>query len=242
MSTQHKPEGQSEPDLEKSVVRYLRDHPDFFEAHTDLLADMVLPHESGGAVSLIERQVAVLREQKADLKRRLQQLMQHARANEQLSARFQALVLDLMDAVTLDDLLETIQSRMISDFDADAVVVRLFRSAEAAAASSAPSQRPEFVDWSEPVLGAFEKIIEARKPVCGHLKHGQLDSLFADQLEQIASVALVPLVESQRSRTCYGMLAIGSHDPQRFHPEMGTVFLEYLANILSRVLKPHLSG
>ncbi|HKK06944.1 MAG TPA: DUF484 family protein [Gammaproteobacteria bacterium] len=242
MSTQHKPEGQSDSDLEKSVVKYLRDHPDFFEHHHDLLADMVLTHASGNAVSLIERQVSVLREQKTELKRKLQHLMQHARTNEQLSSRFQSLVLDLLDAVTLDDLLETIQSRMISDFDADAVVVRLFRSAGSTAPSSALAQRPEFVDWSEPVLGAFEKIVNARKPICGHLKHGQLDSLFADQLEQIASVALIPLVEGGQSKTCYGMLAIGSRDPQRFHPEMGTMFLEYLANILSRVLKPHLSG
>ncbi|MEJ2433631.1 MAG: DUF484 family protein [Pseudolabrys sp.] len=241
MSTRYKPDGQNEAEFEKSVVKYLRDHPEFFERRTDVLADMTLPHDSGGAVSLIERQVAVLREQKAELKRKLQHLMQLARSNEQLSVRFQALVLDLMDAVTLDDLLATIQSRMISDFDADAVVVRLFRSADAAA-GSAPAQRPEFADWSEPVLGAFEKIVSARKPVCGHLKHGQLDSLFADQPEQIASVALVPLVEGDGSKACYGMLAIGSRDPQRFHPEMGTMFLEYLSNVLSRVLKPYLSG
>lgn len=237
MTTQHKSDPPSELDLEKTVVRFLRDHPDFFEQHTDLLADMTLPHDSGRAVSLIERQVAVLRDQKTELKRRLQQLLQLARSNEDLSVRFNALILELLDAITLDDVLETVHSRLISDFDADAVVIRLFRSGAAL-----NSRRPEFVDWSEPVLGAFEKIIAGRKPVCGHLKHGQLDSLFADQADNIASVALVPLVENGDAKTCHGMLAVGSRDPKRFHPEMGTLFLGYLANVLSRVLKPHLSA
>lgn len=244
MTMPHAPEGAHEPDTEKSIVRFLRDHPDFFERHTDLLADMVLPHDTGHAVSLIERQVAVLRDQRSELKQKLQKLMQLARTNEQLSERFNALVLDLLDAVTLDDLLETIQSRLISDFDADAVVVRLFRSGTSAgtATDAGKALRPELADWSEPVLGAFEKIIRGRKPVCGHLKPGQLDSLFADQAGTITSVALIPLVESEQDTSCHGMFAIGSHDPKRFHPEMGTLFLSHLAHILSRILKPHLSA
>ncbi len=241
MSMPQAPDNKHDAETEKTIVRYLRDHPDFFERHTDLLADMVLPHDTGHAVSLIERQVAVLRDQRSELKLKLHKLMQLARTNEQLSERFNALVLDLLDAVTLDDLIETIQSRLISDFDADAVVVRLFRSNAAAGTAAGSSQRPELADWSEPVLGAFEKIIRGRKPVCGHLKPGQLDSLFADQAGTIASVALIPLVESDASKHCYGMLAIGSHDPKRFHPEMGTLFLGYLSHVLSRVLKPHLS-
>ncbi len=231
------PDDAHAPETEKSIVRYLRDHPDFFERHTDLLADMVLPHDAGQAVSLIERQVSVLREQRSELKQRLQTLMQLAHTNEQLSERFNTLILALFDAATFDDLLKIIQDRLISDFNADAVVVRLFHNNAAAATSVAgtdSAQRSE--------LDAFEKIIRGRRPVCGHLKPAQLNALFADQADTIASAALIPLMENKHAATCHGILAIGSHDPKRFHPEMGTLFLSHLAYILSRILKAHLSG
>lgn len=231
------PDAAHVPETEKSMVHYLRDHPDFFERHTDLLADMVLPHNAGHAISLIERQVSVLREQRSELKQRLQTLMQLAHTNEQLSKRFNTLILALLDAATFDGLLKTLRDRLISDFNADAVVVRLFHNSAAPAASVTGT---DGVQRSGP--GAFEKIIRGRQPVCGHLKPAQLDTLFADQADSIASAALIPLVENEQATTCHGILAIGSHDPKRFHPEMGTLFLGHLAYILSRILKPHLAG
>ena len=225
-----------EPDREqeKQVVRYLREHPDFFERHRELLGDMVLPHEAGGAVSLIERQVGVLREQKDELRRRLQRLVDNARLNEELVERIHALVLALLDARDLETVLDTVRERLLSDFEADAVVLRLFRPADARLAG-----RPEFVDWSEPVLGAFEKVIRGGRPVCGRLKSGQLDSLFADEAGAIASAALVPLRLPERERPL-GLLAIGSRRRDRFHAEMGTLFLAHLGDVIARVLRPHL--
>ncbi len=222
-------------DFEREVVRYLRDHPDFFERHRDLLADMILPHETGPAVSLVERQVAVLRAQRDDMRGQLRQLIRNAQKNEQLNNHVNALVLALLDAASLEEVLQIVQGRLAADFDAEAVVVRLFRTDHPAMA-----RLPELVDWSEPVLGAFEKVIAGRRPVCGALKPGQLDALFSEAADDIASAALIPLVESASSRKCYGLLAIGSQDRNRFRADMGTVFLSQLGKILSRVLKKHL--
>ena len=221
-------------DDEKAIVKFLRDHPDFFERHLDLLADMTLPHDSG-AISLIERQVQILREQKDAAKRKLNTLIHNAQINESLSERISNLILALLDAEDLDTVLDIIQTRLTRDFDADTVVVRLFDTGHPAMAA-----RPEIVDWSEPVMGAFEKVIKNRRPVCGRLKHGQLESLFNDEAGQIASAALIPLVTSEDSKTCYGLLAIGSHEPERFRADMGTLFLSQIGNILSRVLKQKL--
>lgn len=222
-------------DTEREMVRYLRDHPDFFERHPELLADMLLPHDTGGAVSLLERQVSVLREQRDDYKKKLQQLIQTAQANEQLNNHVNALILALLDATSLEEVLHIVQTRLASDFDAEAVVVRLFNTGH-------PTMKrlPELVDWSEPVLGAFEKVIAGRKPVCGALKPGQLDALFSEQSDNIVSAALIPLVESVNSSKCYGLLAIGSPDRNRFRADMGTVFLSQLGKVLTRVLKLHL--
>ena len=232
MSTQHNTNKPLNDDMEKSVVKFLRDNPDFFERHKELLASMILPHEHQGAVSLVERQVQILREQKDSHKKRLNTLIANAQANEKLNAQINQLILALLDAKDLDDVLDIVQTRLSRDFNADTVVVRLFNTGHPALAA-----RPDVIDWSEPVMGAFEKVIKERRPACGRLKHGQLESLFSDEAGLIASAALIPLVESERSKTCYGMLAIGSHQRDRFSADMGTMFLSQIGNILARVLK-----
>ena len=224
-------------DEERDIVRFLRHHPDFFEHHQDLLADMLLPHETGSAVSLVERQVSVLREQRDDYKKKLQQLIKTAQQNEKLNNHVNALILALLDTESLDEVLEIVQTSLMNDFDAEAVVVRLFNTGH-----PTMNRVPELVDWSEPVMGAFEKVIEGRKPVGGALKPGQLDALFSDQSDNIVSSALIPLVVSVESRKCYGMLAIGSPDRNRFRADMGTVFLSQLGKVFTRVLKPHLEA
>lgn len=237
MSTQQKKLVDSEKEKIKQIVKYLRQHPDFFEYHQDLLADMVILHDSGDAVSLIERQVSILRDQKNALKQKLNDLLNAARQNEQLIERLNKFVLELLDAPTLEDVLFVIRDRLIRDFQANAVVVRLFN-----AKNKAMSQLPEFADWSEPVMEAFEKVITIRKPACGNLRQGQLDSLFGEHAEQINSVALIPLIENDNSKSCYGMLAIGSHDKNRYQASMGTMFLSNLGKVIARILKPHLSN
>lgn len=232
MTTQHKSNQAVSSDEEKAVVKFLRDNPEFFERHLDLLADMVLPHAQHGAVSLIERQVQILREQKDAHKKKLHALIQNAQINERLSNHINALILALLDADNLDDILDIVMSRLSKDFEADTVVIRLFNTGHPTL-----NARPDIIDWSEPALGAFEKIIRDRRPVCGQLKHGQLESLFSDEAGQIASAALIPLLESERSNTCYGMLAIGSHNRDRFRADMGTLFLAQIGKILARVIK-----
>ena len=221
--------------LERDIVKFLENHPDFFERHPELLARLRLPHESGKAISLIEKQVAVLREQNTAVNNRLDRLIENARQNEKLSQQIYALNLSLLDAESLDKVIEIVEKRLSQDFNADAVVIRLFNTGH-----PAMTAHPEIIDWDEPALGAFEKIIAGRKPICGSLKPGQLESLFNDEAGHIGSAALIPLVENDHSTTCYGMLAIGSHDHMRFRSDMGTLFLKHMGDILARVLRKHL--
>src|SRR3990170_2626190 len=111
---------------EHSVVEFLRKHPDFFQAHTDLLADLTIPHNTGGAVSLVERQVSALRDLNRDLKRQLQALIHVARENDRLNDKVHRLTLSLMEARTLDKALSVIHDSMQTDFRADIVTLRLF--------------------------------------------------------------------------------------------------------------------
>lgn len=220
-------------EFEHDIVRYLRDHPAFFEAHEDVLAGMILSHESGTAVSLIERQVQILREQKEEQKRQLQSLISTAHNNEKLNNNVNGLILALLDASSLDDVLNVIEQRIRADFEADAVVVKLLASG-----SDLLEGHEELISWQQPALVIGEKVMSARQPVCGSFNTEQMQALFDDA--DILSAGVVPLAEDENSKNCYGIIAIGSYDPQRFRSDMGTLFLSLLGQVLTRILKRHL--
>ena len=230
MSLQQDKTKHIDQDVEKNTVRYLRDNPDFFERHLDLLADMVLPHESGKAVSLVERQVSILREQKEEHKQKLQQLITNAQQNEQLINKLNRLILDMMDTKSLDQLLKLAQHRLGADFSADEVIIRLLSS----------KVKADNASWSSEELSAFDKVIEKRKPVCGRLTNEQMQSLFNGSADTIQSAALMPLVINEDSKQCLGLVAIGSKDAARFSADMDTLFLAHLAKVLTRVINQHL--
>lgn len=220
-------------EFEHEMVRYLRDHPAFFEAHQDVLAGMILSHESGSAVSLIERQVQILREQKEEQKRKLQNLISTAQNNEKLNNNVNALILELLDASSLDDILNVIEQRIRTDFEADAIVVKLLASG-----NDVLKEHAELTAWQQPALVIGEKVMTARQPMCGSFNAEQMQALFDDA--DIQSAGIVPLVKNKNSKNCYGIIAIGSYDPQRFRADMGTLFLSLLGQVLTRILKRHL--
>src|SRR3990172_4934208 len=243
---------------EKDVVAYLRNHPDFFVAHCHLLIDLTVPHASGKAVSLIERQVSVLRDQNRQLRRELMDLVQIARENDRLNERLQRLTVALMETHNLSDIFFTLHDALRNDFNADIVTVRLFMPPQSAATESNELVALAFSDPAKDGLTVFKKILDAGKPVCGRLTPAQLHYLFKDKAGEIASAALVPITrQTQRTKAdedlnktnmhlnmasddCFGMLAIGSLDGERFHPAMGTLFLTYMSAIIGRAVMPYL--
>ena len=56
------------------VSDFLRENPDFFVGRDDLLLKLTLPHRRGNAISLVERQVALLRERAMDYRHQLAHL------------------------------------------------------------------------------------------------------------------------------------------------------------------------
>lgn len=241
MTTQQK-HGLAEGLSDREVITYLQAHPDFFITHTHLLADLVVPHESGGAVSLIERQVAVLRDQNRQVRRELADLVQIARDNDRLNDCLQRFAVAAMGCATLSEIFNTLYDTLRNDLNADAVALRLFGKG-AAALDDAELVNAAWVAHDAEELEIFKKILEAGKPVCGRLSPAQLHYLFGAQAKDIASAVLLPLHPGgqEGSPLSYGLLAIGSHNGERFHPAMGTVFLSYLSALLSRAVHPHLA-
>lgn len=216
----------------EQVEQYLREHPEFFNDHLALLAALKVPHASGPAVSLIERQVAVLRDNNQQHKRKLMELVQVGRDNDALHKNLHLLTLALMRADSLGDVIERVHGHLRDDFKADVVALRLARLP--ADFTTDTCTLP--LDQNDTALAAFAPFFRAVRPLCGELKPEQLAFLYGDQAEAVASTALIPLgVEAE-----LGMLAIGSHDDHRFHPAMDTLFLRCLGELIACALGPYL--
>jgi uncharacterized protein len=218
-----------------SVTQYLETYPDFFERNGALLAKLRLPHlrDSGATVSLVERQVEVLRDRNQALERKLKELVDVARANDALADRIHRLSQRLIRARTLLETINALETSLREDFDARDSVLLLFME-QARELGDAAGRFLKTADPAEAVVKTFESLLQSGKPRCGQVRDTQRDFLFGKDSIEIGSVALAPL----GTKGALGLLAIGASDADRFHPAMSTEFLtrigELLANALTR--------
>lgn len=230
MSAQEEKNLEQNTITEGMVAEYLKNNLDFFNKRPDVLTEINIPHQHGSAVSLVERQVSVLREQNELSRKRLHELIEIARQNEELARRMHQLALTLMDADDPKDIFTTLYENLKKNFRADRVVVRLF--AEPAFVDSFPTSEFAGKDTQEQSL--FKSIIEKRLPLSGRMKRQQQVFLFGDDGDQIASSVMIPL----HGEGWGGIMSIGSFDAERFQPGMGVELLANLGEVLSFILKP----
>lgn len=237
MTTGNKEQRSADTIAPDAVERYLRDHPEFFAGREALLEEITIPHPSGAAVSLIERQVAVLREQNRRYRRQLQDLIDVARSNEDLLQRMQRLTLSIMASPDMPQMLATLEDSLRSHFQADAASLLLF--AEASLVSLAPPAegflRIALLDPDD-LPEEIDRLLAAGTPVCGRFSDGRLPAIFGPRAEDAASSALMPLVMAADGGRNLGLLAIGSRDDERFRPGMGTTYLRHLAELIAHRL------
>jgi len=217
---------------EERIERYLSLNPDFFERHQPLLARMRLPHmRTGSTVSLVERQVEVLREQKTDADRRLAEFVAVARANDQLAERIHRFTRRLLRAPTAVSALASLEASLREDFDAFHSVLLLIAPLETLrSAEHEPFLRKLPADDAN--IRTFEALLASGKPRCGQVRDTQRDFLFGPESASIGSVALVPLGENGS----LGLLALGSAERERFHPGMSTEFLKRMGDLITDAL------
>jgi hypothetical protein len=207
----------------------LRTHTDFFITHPDVLRDIEITHSSGSAVSLLERQVAALREDKDRLKDRFEELVALAKSNEDLIKRIHRLALALMEAVGPEAIFATLADTLAREFSADSVRTLIFANPSFVESSDVP----EFVGADCAAREEFAELVDNGSPRCGQLTDGQNRSLF-DGGAQRGSAALLPL----SGKSWDGLLVVASDDEARFDENMGTEFLAYLGDIVSLIVDP----
>jgi len=228
---------------DKAVVEYLSAHPNFFDERDELLAQMAVIHTTGASVSLIERQVAILRGQNAAYKLQLTELVDVARVNDQLMLKLQKLVLALLETHELAALLTLLQQSLKDDFNADGLTLCLLADPKMVSLESdlVGDLRVMFVSRDDAQFSELAAMPKGDEPACGVLTGDQRAYLFAQPDSEIRSVAQLPLMTNGKPEVMFGILAIGSKDAERFCTGVGTVFLKYLAALVTRKLQPHLA-
>lgn len=212
------------------IAAWLREHPDFFEHHRDLLADLELPHDTQGAVSLVARQVAVLRERTIDLRHRLSDLLDNARDNDKLFDKSRRLILQLIEAQDMGDIVDALYFSFSQDFDIAYTSLILFGNAD-----SIPSSQARILSMSYARHSAGD-LLKQQRALSGPLTDDELKFLFGEQASHVGSAIAVPLVHG----ATFGILAIGHKDAKHYRSSLGTLFLGHIADVLSRLLPKYL--
>ena len=210
------------------VAAWLRRHPHFLRQFPDLATSLVVPREEGSAASLASYQLDVLRDKNRELMRRLQELFGNAQENERLAVRTHQLTLQLMRQDDTVGTLRAMAACLAEDFSGDLVRIVLFT----------PAPGLEDADWlqhvaaDDPRLATFRDCLAQGEPICGRLQPEKQALLYGARADEVQSSALLPLPG-------IGLVAVGSFDPNRFFPGMGTLFLRMMGEALATGLARH---
>ena len=207
----------------EDVARYLKDHPEFFENYADMIGEISIPHPHGGrAIPISERQIISLREKNKILEAKLRELVEYGEENDAIGERVHRAALAMIKPSNLEALLQMLYTNLREDFAVPHVAIRLWS------------------DWDHPPLaefGASSKEVKVfadslNQPYCSHKPMFETAEWFGEAAGLLKSYACITL----RTDRLFGLLALASEDPQRFYPEMGTLYLKRLGELISTSL------
>lgn len=201
---------------DEEVAAYLQNNPEFFEKHAEMLAGITIPHPYGGrTISLSERQLLTLREKNRLLEKKLYELVENAKNNDELQDKVHQFTLAVLGANGLETLLETVPRDLRERFDIPHAALHVWEQTPPSA---------EVLTFAD----------ETPQPVCVHRAMYDTQSWFGEAGELLRSFAYLPL---RNGSTSSGLLILASEDEQRFYPEMGTLFLQRIAETVSAALQ-----
>ena len=222
---------------EDQIADFLVAHPDFFERHGAVLARIKLPHQRGSAaISLVERQVLVLRDKHAALEKKLHELIEIGRANDAISDRLHRLTRRLLRARDATGVVAALETSLREDFGASRWVL-LATDMSVSTLGNLPNNHLRVVPRGSPELKIFETFFESGRPRSGQIRDTQRDYLFGGEGSQVGSTVLIPLGE----RAVLGLLAIASHDTERYLPTMSTDYLVRIGEIVTEAVSARLA-
>lgn len=209
----------------EEVAQYLRTHPEFFEEYADVLAEIQVPHPHGDrAIPISERQIVALRDKNRILQDKLGELIRFGEENGAITEKMHRLAVALLTFTQLADFLHGLNFHLREDFSIPHMALRLWNmTAEGPAL-------PEFTPTGADIRALAESL---SRPYCGSHVLDEIRGWFGEDAARLRSFAMVSLSAEQT----IGLLVMSSEDPQRFYPEMGTIYLVQLGELVSAALK-----
>lgn len=225
VSKNQQSDGQSvDSEINDEIVReYLKNHDDFLQRYPDMLDFLHVSHASGSAVSLVEKQVSVMRERNTELRQRLKALTNNAKDNDALFEQTRALVLKLLDANSVDAIYNTFIASMTADFSVEYASMILYSERDNTEACRTASH--------EIVQKEIGSLFRGDKAICGTLRTEELQFIFPEG-NGVGSAAIMPL----EGTVPLGLIAVGSSDANRYSSKTGTLFLAHIADVIVKLL------
>lgn len=215
---------------EEQVADFLKLHPDFFTRHEDILADLTLPHESGNAISLLERQVTILRDRGIEARQKLNNLLENARNNDQLFDTTRNLVLALLRAQNVTEVVQFTCDQLSSQTNIDACEVILVSHADLTVSTTVRMENQEKLKRD------FADVFRLKRTHCGALDEEQVSYLFPASSGQIKSTALCPVTHNGN---ILALLVFGNNQENYFNVNLDTLFLDFIGHVVGAVLDKH---
>ena len=199
----------------KDVEEFLRAHPNFLQDRPGLLAVLNLPHGGEGAVSLVERQVSVLRQRNIVSRQQINALSDIGRENDRLLEATRRTVLALLAGTNRQELAQIWLVQVTNTFKAElGALVWITGEPNSNSAES-----------------VADKLIGQGESFSGVLRPEEMKALFTSDASE-GSAALSPI---RNGSGILGVLAVGARDSVRYRQEDGTIFLEYLAEVIGQL-------
>lgn len=211
---------------EEQVIAFLRQNPDFFASNEYLLNELKIPHASGAAISLGERQVQVFREHRDELKHKLNELISVAHENDAHFEKSKRLLLNLLEVKSLDEIEMVVNEVFKNDAKIDFSSILLFGK------SSDYPVSDIHIMALEDAREKLGTILDQTHASCGRFNEEQLKCLFSESSGNVGSAAVIPL----RHGELLGLFCLGSEDSTHFDSSMGSLFLSYISDFISRIL------
>lgn len=201
----------------EAIADYLKNNPDFFADKDDLLADMTVPHESGRAVSLLERQVKILRERSIESRHTLNSLLENARYNDQLFNVTRHLILLLLEETRPQGLISVTENNLATQPGIDACRLILVDTPQVATN----------------LQNRFPSVFRSKQVLAEQLDKEASRFLFPGSLNPLRSAALCPITYQN---SLLAILVIGNQSQDYFNEDLDTLFLDFIAEVLGTLL------
>ncbi|MDE0989777.1 MAG: DUF484 family protein [Pseudomonadales bacterium] len=216
--------------IDKDVAAYLLANPDFFVDRDRLLLKIQVPHKSKGTISLVEKQLDVIRDRQKKTRRQLKEFVENAERNKEIFDKSRKIILSMMAAKQSSKFFAALEKGLKRDFGCKANSLVVFGK---------PKQINHFTSRipAESARKYVGALMQSKVPTLGTLRPREQDFLFRDQSEKVKSAAVLTIRDKNKH---LGLLAIGSSDMEYFTPDMDALFINFIAETLGKLLPQHL--